>query len=200
MKTPGRPADETDSADSIGARGRVRLPSRPADFDMTYRPSEEFFGPPLSIRLPGLIHLGLAFSVVALVVTIGQGGSQGALYDYLFRQKHLIDPYLAAGAFAASAVLSLLRDGMRGVQIRKNWIEYRELISAIWPKVRRYRWAQIQGVNFEESGSISLDLWDGRREFLPPVSNLEGLRTVLERLALARAIPVSGGRGLEDLS
>lgn len=166
---------------------------------MTYRPSEEFFGPPLLLRLPGLLHLGAALAAFACVVLVARGDPQSGLYNYIFRQKHLVDPYLACGAFALSAVLSLLRDGMRGVQIRRNWIEYRELISAVWPRVRRYRWAQIEGVTFEESGSISLDLWDGRREFLPRVSDREGLRLVLERLALARAIPVRGGQGLEDL-
>jgi hypothetical protein len=167
---------------------------------MTYRPSEEFFGPPLTLRLPGLIHLTLGLLVVLTVFLVERGSRDGSLYRYLFRDRHLIDPYLAAGAFMLSAVLSMFRDGMRGVQIRKNWIEYRELISLLWPRVRRYRWAQIEGVTFEPSGNISLDLWDGTREFLPPVGNADGLRTVLERLAMARAIPVRGGQGLEDLS
>src|SRR5690606_34310500 len=130
---------------------------------------------------------------------VERGPQDSSLYAYMFRQKHLIDTHTAAGAFALSSLMSVMRDGMRGVRIRANWIEYRELVSAVWPKVRRYRWAQIDQIIFEESGSISLDLWDGRREFLPSVNNPSALRNVLERLAGARAIPVRGGEGLDDL-
>lgn len=174
-------------------------PSRPPGFDMTYRPAEEFFGPPLRYRLPAFAHALLAILLVALVFIVERGPQDSALFEYMFRKKHMVDTHVAAGAFALSSVFSILRDGMRGVKIRANWIEYRELISAVWPKVRRYRWAQIDRINFEESGSISLDLWDGRMEFLPQVSDPEALRNVLERLAAARAIPVRGGQGLDDL-
>lgn len=166
---------------------------------MTYRPAEEFFGPPLSMRLPAFIHAFVALLIVALVFVVERGPRDSALYVYMFQKKHMIDTHVAAGAFALSSLLSIMRDGMRGVKIRRNWMEYRELLSGIWPRFRRYRWAQIDRINFEESGSISLDLWDGRREFLPPVSNVDGLRNVLERLAAARAIPVQGARGLDDL-
>lgn len=152
------------------------------------------------MRIPGLLHLGIAVGVVLLVVAVGQGAGTRGMYNYIFQQKHLIDPYLAAGLFALSSVLSLLRDAMRGVQIRRNWLEYRELISAMWPRVRRYRWAQIEGVNFEESGNVTIDLWDGRREILPPVSDRQGLRVVLGRVAKARAIPVRGDDDLEDFA
>jgi hypothetical protein len=166
---------------------------------MTYRPIEEFFGPPLSMRIPAFIHGFLALAVIALVVIVERGPRDSALYVYMFQTKHMVDTHVAAGAFALSSVLSIMRDGMRGVKFRASWIEYRELLSAVWPRVRRYRWAQIDRINFEESGSISLDLWDGRREFLPPVRDADGLRNVLERLAAARAIPVQGARGLDDL-
>ncbi len=166
---------------------------------MTYRPAEEFFGPPLSVRVPAFIHGGLAALVLALVFAVERGSQDSALYHYMFRQKHMIDTHLAASLFALSSLLSMVRDGMRGVRIRPNFVEYRELISAVWPRVRRYRWAQIDRVVFEQSGSISVDLWDGRREILPEVRDTDELRAVLERLALARAIPVEGGRGLDEI-
>lgn len=173
-------------------------PSRPPGFDMTYRPMAEFFGPPWTTRLPSLAHGGVAVLVVLAVFLAERGVLGSAAYDYLFRQRHLIDPYLAAGAFALSAVMYIARDAMRGVQIKPNWLEYREILSVVWPRVRRYRWAQIEGIVFEESGSISLDLWDGHREFLPKVGQPEGLRRVLFHVAKARAIPVSGSMPDEE--
>ena len=167
---------------------------------MTYRPVEEFFGPPLSVRLPAFIHAGVAVCVVALVLIVERGSRDSSLYHYMFRQAHYVDTHLAAGLFALSSVMSMMRDSMRGVRIRPNFLEYREIVNAVWPRVRKYRWAQIDRVIFEESGSISLDLWDGRREILPLVSNTNELRAVLERLALARAIPVIGGVGWDEVS
>lgn len=166
---------------------------------MTYRPAEDFFGPPLAVRMPAFIHGGLGVALLAVVFAVEHGPQDSTLYHYMFRQRHLIDTHFAAGLFALSSVFSMLRDSMRGVKIRANWIEYRELISAVWPRVRRYRWAQIDAVTFEESGNISVDLWDGRREILPQVRETAGLRNALERLATARAIPVRGGQGVFDL-
>lgn len=166
---------------------------------MTYRPTEEFFGPPLSARIPAFIHGGLSVLLLGLVFAVERGPKDSALYHYMFQKKHLIDTHMAASLFALSSVLSILRDSMRGVRIRPNFVEYRELLSAMWPRVRRYRWAQIDRVVFEPSGSILMDLWDGRREILPEVRDPGELRAVLERLAWARAIPVEGGKGLPDL-
>lgn len=166
---------------------------------MTYRPTEEFFGPPLSVRVPAFVHGGLAVLILGLVFVVERGSKDAFLYQYMFQKKHLIDTHVAAALFALSSVLSMLRDGMRGVRIRPSFLEYRELLSAMWPRVRRYRWAQIDRVVFEQSGSISLDLWDGRREILPAVRDTAELRAVLERLALARAIPVEGGQGLDEI-
>lgn len=159
---------------------------------MTYRPMAEFFGPPWGMRLPGLVHGGLSLVVFCIVFLAERGVLGGGIHHYLFRERHLVDPYVAAGAFALSAVLSMVRDSMRGVQVQPNWIEYRELLSAMWPRVRRYRWAQIEGIHFDQSGSISMDLWDGRRELLPKVGQPDGLRRVLSHVAHARAIPVHG--------
>ena len=144
------------------------------------------------MRLFSLGHGGLSLVVLLLVFLAQKGILGGGAFHYLFRQRHLIDPYVAASAFALSAVLSIARDSMRGVQIRPNWIEYRELLSSMWPRIRRYRWAQIEGITFEESGAISVDLWDGRRELLPSVSEPEGLRRTLCHVARARAIPLHG--------
>lgn len=165
---------------------------------MTYRPTEEFFGPPLRVRLLGFIHGGLAVALLAFVFIVEYTLLESPMHKYMFEDKHLIDTHLAAGAFALSSIFTMLRDGMRGVKIRGGWIEYRDMITAMWPRVRRYRWAQIEGVTFEESGSISLDLWNGTREFLPKVRSPDALKSVLEHLGAARAIPVKGGRPIEE--
>ena len=47
-------------------------------------------------------------------------------------------------------------------------------------------------------GSIGLDLWDGTSTLLPPVSNMLELAMILERVALARAIPLEGTTGMLD--
>jgi hypothetical protein len=46
--------------------------------------------------------------------------------------------------------------------------------------------------------SIRLDLWDGTRTWLPDVARAGELGMMLERVALARAIPIEGGTGLVD--
>jgi hypothetical protein len=173
-------------------------PSRPPGFDMTYRPKEEFFGPPLWARVPSFLHAALAVVVVILVVLVERRPGS-ALYAYMFRQEHLIDAHMLAAAFGVSGTASLIRGGMRGVRVRPDWVEYRDVIGSLWPRVKKFRWAQIDQIIFEPSGSISVDLWDGRREFLPKVDDRAGLGRTLERVALARAIPLSGATGLDDL-
>jgi hypothetical protein len=172
--------------------------SRPPGFDMTYRPAEEFFGPPILVRLPSFLHAAISCSVIALVFIVERRPSS-QLYAYMYRQDHLIDAHMLALAFGMSGVASVMRSGMRGVRVRPDWIEYRDVIGSLWPKVKKFRWAQIDKITFETSGSVLVDLWDGTRELLPEVSDGEGLSLALERLARARAIPLLGGRGLDDL-
>jgi hypothetical protein len=63
--------------------------------------------------------------------------------------------------------------------------------------VRRIRWAQIDRLNLGDH-LVTLELWDGTRDTLPKVQDLDGLTRTLERVAMKRAIVVSGGRGLDD--
>lgn len=171
--------------------------SRPPGFDMTYRPTEEFFGPPLAQRLPSMLHLVLALGVIVLVFVVQNGPRNTALYNYMFREAHLLDAQVVAGLFFMSAVASALRAGMRGVRVRSDWVEYRDLVGSVIPKVRRIRWAQIDQLSLGDR-FIVLELWDGTRDTLPAVRDRDGLARTLERVALRRAIPVSGGRGLDD--
>jgi len=166
---------------------------------MTYRPSDEFFGPPLKQRIPAFVHALLAVGIIVFVYFVARGPQDSAVFHYMFRQEHMMSTESAAGFFALSALFSIIRDTMRGVKIRPHYLEFRDLISSFWPKVRRYRWAQIDQINFDRVGSVSLDVWDGTREFLPKVRDQERLAAALERLAQARAIPVRGGKGVDEL-
>jgi hypothetical protein len=87
---------------------------------------------------------------------------------------------------------------MRGVRVRGDAVEYRDVVSLAWPRVRRYKWAQIDRITLRD-GAIGLDLWDGTHTELPPVSDPPGLSRVLEQVAAARAIPITGGRGLDEI-
>ena len=71
---------------------------------------------------------------------------------------------------------------------------------------RVFQWAQIDRVfvppveptTGEPSKAIRLDLWDGSQTWLPDVAKALELGIMLERVALARAIPIEGGTGVID--
>lgn len=173
-------------------------PSRPPGFDMTYRPKEEFFGPPLWVRLPSFLHAAVAALVVAVVLLVERSPGS-SLYAYMYQKEHLISAHTLAVAFSVSGVASVLRAGMRGVRVRPDWVEYRDVVSSVWPKVKKFRWAQIDRIAFLPSGSVSVDLWDGRQEFLPKVADGPALCRTLERVAHARAIPLAGAAPADEL-
>lgn len=164
---------------------------------MTYRPAESMFGPPFSARIPSMLYMAVAL-VVVLMVASAEAGQSAALRAYLIERPHPIEARTFAALLVLGAIASLVRSNMRGVRIRGDALEYRDVATMGWPKVRRYKWAQIDRIIFEDS-SIALDLWDGTRAFLPVVSDLRGLSSVLETIAAARAIPVKGGAGLDDI-
>lgn len=168
---------------------------------MTYRPTEAVFGPPLVVWLPSILYVLLAVAAFALVL-LGEASPYGSpLHRYTVEQNAL--RFISARSFAAflalGAVASVLRTGMRGVRVRGDGLEYRDVVSMLWPQVRRYRWAQIDRVQLDRPGLVALDLWDGSKVILPPVWNHDGLATSLEKVALARAIPVSGARGVDEI-
>lgn len=194
---PSRTSSGSETASGQLASAGVARRSRPPGFDMTYRPTEEFFGPPWYQRVPSLLHLVLALGVIALVIVVQNGSRNTALYAYMFQEAHLLDAQVVAGLFLLSAVTSVLRSGMRGVRVRSDWVEYRDLVSSLIPKVRRIRWAQIDRIVLGEQ-LIIFELWDGTHDTLPGVRDHAALARVLERVAAFRAIPVSGGAGLDD--
>ena len=167
---------------------------------MTYRPTETSFGPPLLIRVPSLLYAALALAVVITVLVAESSSSNSWLYVNVVERgvRGIMSARVFAGCLVVGAVASLLRANMRGVRIRGDGVEYRDIVSLI-PRLRRFKWAQIDRVILDAPRSVALDLWDGTRAFLPEVSDRLSLSATLEKVAYARAIPVRGGNGLDEV-
>ena len=167
---------------------------------MTYRPAEAVFGPPWTVRFPSVLHLIVAALAVAIVVIGESSPSDSWLFVLVVEDSadRVIGARTVAVALVISSVASLIRTNMRGVRVRADGLEYRDLISLSIPRVRRYKWAQIDRVILDQR-AVALDLWDGSRAHLPPVGDRDGLAATLEKVAVARAIPVRGGGRLDEL-
>jgi hypothetical protein len=180
---------------------------------MTYRPERRVaFGPPLRQRLPALGYFAFALLVTAVIIYGQQYAPSGSrVFEYVVEgdRNRLMSSSVCAIILFTSALAALLREQMRGVVLHPDGIEMRELLSFGWPRVRRFQWSQIDRVFVPsaapavagasaESRSIRLDLWDGSRTWLPHVAKASELGIMLERVALARAIPIEGGTGIVD--
>jgi hypothetical protein len=176
-------------------------PSRPPGFDMTYRPAETVFGPPLVTHVPSLVYLGVAIAA-GVVVFLGERAPAGTfLYNQVVERS--VQGFVGARAVAALLVLgalaSLLKTSMRGVRIRGDGVEFRDVVALGIPRLKRYKWAQIDRILLDGQRTIVLELWDGTQAVLPDVYDRRKLGTALEKLGHARAIPVRGGSGLDEL-
>jgi hypothetical protein len=178
--------------------GPMSRNSRPPGFDMTYKPlTSVTFGAPLSTRVPSLVYLAMATAVVLFVVMGSLSSNDSWAFRYITQERILSARTLAA-ILLASAVASVVRARMRGVIVHPEGLEARDILGVGWPRVRRFAWPQIDKIVLDAGKSIALDLWDGRREFLPAVGDRDQLAAVLEQVAVARAIPISGGTGFFD--
>jgi len=182
-------------------------PSRPPGFDMTYRPERRVaFGPPLRQRLPSFAYLAFALAVCALIIYGQNAPSSSALFHFVVEgdRGRVIPSGVAATILFTSAIAAVLREQLRGVVLHPDGIDVRELLSLGWPRVRRFHWSQIDRLSVPPAQgtapvkTIRLDLWDGSRTWLPDVARASELGILLERVALARAIPIEGGTGLVD--
>jgi hypothetical protein len=182
-------------------------PSRPPGFDMTYRPERRIaFGPPLRQRFPSFAYLAFALAVCGVIVYGQHAPSSSAIFRYVVEgdTSRIVPSSVCAIILVTSALAAVMREQMRGVILHPDGIDVRELLSLGWPRVRRFHWSQIDRVfvppaqGFTEARTIRLDLWDGTRTWLPDVARASELGMMLERVALARAIPIEGGTGLVD--
>jgi hypothetical protein len=168
---------------------------------MTYRPTETSFGPPLLVRVPSILYGVLALAAVVTVLIAEGSSSSSWLYVHVVQRglRGFMSARMFAGCLVVGAVASLLRANMRGVRVRPDGVEYRDVVSLGIPKLRRFKWAQIDRVILDAGRHVALDLWDGTRALLPEVSDRPSLAATLEKVAHARAIPVRGGVGLDEL-
>ena len=175
--------------------------SRPPGFDMTYRPAETVFGPPFVVHLPSIVYLLLALGAVVVVFLAEQAAPGTFLYrEVVLRGAHgFIGARTFAALLLAGAIASLIKTSMRGVRIRGDGLEFRDVFALGVPRLRRYKWAQIDRIVLDSPRSIAVDLWDGSRAELPEVGDRSRLAVALEKVAHARAIPVRGGMGLDEL-
>ena len=176
-------------------------PSRPPGFDMTYRPAETAFGPPLVAHLPSAFYLLCAVAAVVTVFVAYQAPAGSFLYQQIVDRsmRGVIGARTVSLLLLAGAVSSLIKTSMRGVRIRPDGLEFRDVVSLGIPRLRRYKWAQIDRILLDAPSAIVLELWDGTHAYLPEVNDREQLGAALEKVALARAIPVRGGAGLDEL-
>lgn len=176
----------------------VSRASRPPGFDMTYRPREAVYTVPWLERVPSLVYLATALVAVVLVLVGEHSDPSSWLFHYVVVQDHvrLISSRTFAVVLSLGAISSVLRGNMRGVRIFGDGVEAREVTQLFFPRVRRYRWAQMACIVLDQPRFV-VELWDGQRALLPAVGDREGLAAELERVAAARDIPVTGGRGLD---
>ena len=192
--------------------------SRPPGFDMTFRPGKVTFSPPWSVRLPSTIYFALATIVALGVVLAPYFPTDSWLYReiVLGDQRRVFTSAAAATILFVSALASIIRQAMAGVIVHPDGIETREIMSLGVPRVKKLAWAQIDRVAIPRATEadakaapartaagtpitkIRLDLWNGHQQFLPDVARGGDLALALERVALARAIPIEGGTGLVD--
>ncbi len=174
---------------------------------MTYRPERRVaFGPPLRQRLPSFAYLGFALLITGVIVYGQHAPSSSVFFRYVVEgdTNRAIPSSVCAIILTCSAIAAVLREQMRGVVLHPEGIDVRELLSLGWPRVRRFTWSQIDRVfvpssaGTKEAKTIRLDLWDGTRTWLPDVARAGELGIMLERVALARAIPIEGGSGMID--
>ena len=168
---------------------------------MTYRPRESVFGPPLMERIPSIAYLAAALGIGVLVLVGEQSATGSWAFHYVVEQDagRVMSIRTFAVIILVSALASVVRAGMKGVRIYPDGVEAREVLSFIVPKLRRYRWPQIERILLDGASHIAFDLWDGSRAYLPRVNDRAGLEAALQHVAAARAIPIRGGVPLDDL-
>ena len=156
---------------------------------------------PLAARVPSLVYLLVALCVSAFVL-VGEQASTGTwVFHYVVEEdvRRMMSIHTFAIILVVSSLASVVRASMRGVRIYADGVEARDVLNLVVPKLKRYRWPQIEQIVLEGTSTISFDLWDGSRAYLPEVSDRALLAATLDHIGRARAIPVRGGTPPDDL-
>lgn len=159
-----------------------------ARFEMAYNPNpdERFvFGPPLLQRLPSFVFVGFAAFLGVATLVAHQSAPGSSLHRFIVAENRT--PLVMIIALAAIA--TFVRSGLRGVIVTRDSVETRTL-SMGFPRVRRFRWPQIDRVLVDERDVI-FELWDGSYERLPRVRDAEKLVDLIGRVAIGRGRSVT---------
>src|SRR5690606_1015835 len=121
--------------------------------------------------------LGAALCVAGILVVGESSGSNSSLFDFVVAQdrNRTMGMRTFAIVLMVGSVASVLRAGMRGVRVFPGGVEARDIRNWFIPYVRRYAWPQLEKIILAHKPSVAVDLWDGRREYLPEVNDRPGL-------------------------
>jgi hypothetical protein len=155
---------------------------------MAYNPDERerfVFGPPLWQRLPSFLFVGFAAMLGLATFAAHHGAPGSSLHRFIVAENRT--PLVIIIVLAS--VATFIRSGLRGVVVTREGVETRTL-SMGFPRVRRFRWAQIDRVLLDER-DVVFELWDGSFERLPRVHEAEKMVDLLGRVAIGRGRSVS---------
>jgi hypothetical protein len=187
--SPTAPPPRTDDHSDEGERPSItEVHGTVARFEMAYSPTphERFvFGPPIWQRLPSLLFLAFAGTLALAALVAHNGSSNSALHHFIVEENRT--PLVLVIVLAAIA--TFIRSGLRGVIVTRDGVETRTL-SLGFPRVRRYRWAQIDRVVLDEE-EVLFELWNGSYERLPKVREGTKMVDLLERVAIGRGRQVT---------
>ncbi len=166
-----------------------------ARFEMAYSPVEADrfrFGPPFRQRIPSLLFLALAVTMLVMVLYGESAGSSTRLSSWLAQQDRgrPIGSLGLSIVIVLSALGTVARAQMRGLVVRADGVEARYLLALGIPRIRRWTWAQVERIVVDDR-SVMFELWHGEYERLPSVADHAGLCDLLERIAAGRKLRVT---------
>jgi hypothetical protein len=166
-----------------------------ARFEMAYTPpagEKTKFGPPLTQRLPSILFLVFAVTMVAAVYLVQAGPSGSYLFRFIVEgdRGRPFSAQTLSFIVLLSAIGTVFRAQMRGVIVRADGLEARYLLAFGIPKLRKWSWTQLERVVLDDE-QIMIELWNGQYERLPAVSEPRKLGELLERICAARKIRVT---------
>ena len=178
--------------------------SRPPGFDMTYRPAGSVsFGPPIRERWATLLYVAAAVVICAVILYGQNAPSNSWIFRYVVEgdRSRIISSSVCAIILGISAAAALAARACAAWSVHPDGIETRELLlprlaaggrssgsrstACSCPRPSRGRRRQEDGIRVE--------LWTVANAL--PRSATGRPAVMLEKVALARAIPVEGAPG-----
>jgi len=144
--------------------------SRPPGFDMTYRPSRRWRRPPVSARIPRsrTSPSRWPWSSSCWWAPLRRAARGSFAYVVEADAQRFSVRALLPRSFCSGRGLRDPRAHARRGRASEAW-KRADSLGVGWPRVRKFAWPQIDGLS-ERRRDDRLELWDGRREWLPVVS------------------------------